>query len=128
VEANELRIGNLVKWEDESNDIVIVSSIINGDTDAEATICYDELVTNECGEVYLFEFKPILLTEEWFVKFGFEKENDVFKKARFEIYRPVSYVGYLFCEGNLIIRELKYVHTLQNLYFALTGEELTIKK
>ncbi len=63
------------------------------------------------------DLNPIPLTEEWVVRFGFEKYtwmNGYFKKTKF---------------GHLMIQFYKeeihlYVHQLQNLYFALTGQEL----
>lgn len=76
------------------------------------------------------QFKPILLTEEWLLKFGFEevelsiprKWNN--KKFRIRENHPNRYfVSYKY--GHV---ELIHVHQLQNLYFALTGEELTIKE
>lgn len=75
-----------------------------------------------------YDQDPIPLTEEWLAKFGFE-------------YREMN-LGYVkeATEGNIYIskkftfefdgfnigmqREIQYVHQLQNLYFALTGEEL----
>ena len=76
-------------------------------------------------------FKPIPLTEEWLIKFGFENDgNDNYKikGIRYNVYKPVDYVGYLFCENRLVLREIKHVHQLQNLYFALTGSELKLKQ
>lgn len=80
--------------------------------------------------------KPIPLTEEWLIKFGFEDNGrdsygvHLFEKDGFEIARPYRSKTYL-CE-NITINgvsgfDIKHVHSLQNLYFALTGEELTIK-
>jgi hypothetical protein len=76
---------------------------------------------------------PIPLTEEWLLKF------------KFGLY-PWGYVFYINEEFGVLIRisrkpelsfwlevgnglrsYIKYVHQLQNLYFALTGEELTRK-
>ena len=70
-------------------------------------------------------YKPIQLTEEWLVKFGFIKRTPTgyyFDMGRMSINLPD------FEYKNIRIDvKLKYVHQLQNLYFALTGEELTIK-
>lgn len=66
--------------------------------------------------------EPIPLTEEWLLKFGFEKSGDRF------------YLNYYYMEGGsfkmdeIIISNPKYVHELQNLCHAITGEELTIKQ
>lgn len=77
------------------------------------------------------EWEPIPLTEEWLVKFGFEPNiyND-----EFELY-PLTFDCEYTDEGSWNISydsyplstEIKHVHQLQNLYFALTGEELTLK-
>ena len=89
------------------------------------------------------ELIKIPLTEEWLLKFGFEycefpvsdedgvyrdktKVNkDYFKHPRLpeeiSIYLPYNHFNYHI--GSVTI---KHVHQLQNLYFALTGEELKI--
>ena len=80
-------------------------------------------------------FVPIPLTEEWLLKFGFEKMGDKFslKNKKAGVFRFVK------ISGNIIVGELehgrnsisefiKYVHQLQNLYFALTGEELNVSE
>ena len=62
---------------------------------------------------------PIEITETILLRFGFRK-NEVF-----EIYHNELFT--LWYHGNKIgyqNTEIKYVHQLQNLYFALTGKEL----
>ena len=71
------------------------------------------------------DLKPIELTEEWLQKFGFELYDSVefrhfYRKNDFDLdenYQPIDF--------DCI--EIKHVHQLQNLYFALTGQELEIK-
>jgi len=71
------------------------------------------------------EIEGIPLSEEWLLKLGFEKEND-FKHPNAPMYF-INVRGKLTCFlHNLSHGNIKYVHQLQNLYFALTGEELTI--
>jgi hypothetical protein len=109
--ANELRIGNLVL--DGKNRIVEVDSI----TELGINIEHDSLTLffepfNPFGDEDNNDvIKPIPLTEEWLLKFGFEC-----------VYTLDRSFQHLDCEY-----DLEYVHQLQNLYFALTGEELTIK-
>ena len=73
--------------------------------------------------------KPIPITKDWLLdKFGF-KENGEFKfdLGRFQIqnYRTQTAIQLdCFCYNDL---KIKHVHQLQNLYFALTEKELTIK-
>ena len=67
----------------------------------------------------------IPLTEEWLLKFGFEKlegwdDTFFFQLNNIQI-ADYNVSGYDYDGFNI-----KHIHQLQNLYFALTGEELTI--
>ena len=67
------------------------------------------------------EYQPILLTEERLLKFGFEK------KGTNAIFWTLNNVDVWELNGgfaNDLDLPIQYVHQLQNLYFALTGEEL----
>lgn len=74
-------------------------------------------------ELYIF-YKPIKLTEKILLKCGFEKE----------ILEPIHYCikgmciwkcnDMFLCDKNGV--HIKHLHQLQNLYFALTNEELKI--
>ena len=62
---------------------------------------------------------PIPLTEEWLLKFGFRK---VYKTC----YQYKDFIlddRFIMMDIDITI-QLKHVNQLQNLYFALTGEEL----
>ena len=80
-------------------------------------------------------FTPIPLTEEWLKKFGFKPYKpggNGFRLGKMVIYvlplcNEVEYDSIDFEARTNIMTNIKYVHQLQNLYFALTGEELTIK-
>lgn len=80
---------------------------------------------------------PIPLTEEWLEKLGFKKNQQRVGTAGAECV-PFDYTVDGWHRSDIVIKdfqlaypifnvELQYVHQLQNLYFALTGEELTIK-
>jgi hypothetical protein len=71
---------------------------------------------------------PIPLTQEWMVKFGFEYDRVTWFKINVMLVKRSS-EGYsvFYGTGHLSEVTLNYVHQLQNLYFALTGEELTLK-
>ena len=96
---------------------------------------------NNCGNVdkatpntieALFEsedrewIKPIPLTEEWLLKMGFEFNKAyncyVIDKTGSEF---ILDTDFKLMDIDLTVRT-KHVHQLQNLYHALTGEELTI--
>ena len=71
-------------------------------------------------------YKPIELTEEILLKCGFSKSytKGVFKLGDFTI--DVYSKTWKF-KREWIDINFKYLHQLQNLYFALTGQELEIK-
>lgn len=80
------------------------------------------------------ELAGIPLTEEWLIKFGFEKNEaeapgiaiwDEFNIGRFIIANHgTGLLPFHFVPVNGKVIDIKYVHQLQNLYFAVTGEEL----
>lgn len=83
--------------------------------------------------------KPIPLTKEWALRLGFNKWQDRYcleawspghPSQRFDIdwkdgniMMKSRYQGE---DDNLLMRHIKHVHELQNLYFALTGKELEV--
>ena len=89
--------------------------------------------SNSCGYVTEnCELKPILITEEWLLKLGFVEhkfEDGIYGFCN----RGVNYIksGQIrFGNESLLFNDdkhLLHVQQLQNLYFALLGEELTIK-
>ena len=110
MKSTELRIGNLVRdFTDHCNINILAEDLTNTKN-----------------------FQPIPLTEDWLLKFGFEKEFDYWCHSAeyFEIAETTegnwcnSINGYEYRNGN----NFQHVHQLQNLYHALTGEELTIKQ
>lgn len=83
-------------------------------------------------EFYGIRWQPIPLTEEWILKFGFiceESKSDVWfhpKHPLFEIRWYAEYEYQHLWDGSYTGAQIQYVHQLQNLYFALTGEELIL--
>jgi hypothetical protein len=70
--------------------------------------------------------KPIPLTEEWLLKFGFD-DLGTYGYGRGNFHICLHENEFYFPINNRKVF-IKHVHQLQNLYFALTGEELTIDK
>lgn len=84
--------------------------------------------------------EPIPLTEDWLVRFGFEKktelnyERDLVRKLVYKSERAVNdkikifdfKTGEFSAWNSGYLNTIKHVHQLQNLYFALTGNELLI--
>lgn len=122
IKANELRIGNLLE---NMGDIIKVEyldkSLVKG--------VYHRVDTYNTS-IQLKQCNPILLTEELCLKFNFQKdlENTIYKdinKYCFFCYDSNTVLLYD-NENNYCLRKIKYVHELQNLFFALTGEELSL--
>lgn len=136
MEAKSFRIGNLINYR-------IVDKIDERQEWFEVSeIDYDDLRILGIKDETNQDYQPIPLTEEWLLKFGFEFVfgiNNRYLKDYgsfcFTImimnddksYR-VSLSNHKKKEGEIIpivgLGIIKYVHQLQNLYFALTGEEL----
>lgn len=150
VEPKELRIGSLVYPGNflHDNEIVSVLEIFKGSYD-QYEIRFS--AKDASGQPYtpsalVEKCNPVPLTSEWLERFGFEKHEDLPPS-----YKIPNIDGWpIFVEGVLIdyvdgkiqsqamcfsvqvqmeyeIAKVQYVHQLQNLYFALTGQELELK-
>ena len=123
MDARELRIGNFVNQTKEW-----------GESIEPKVIQWDDSTWYRIGDCLAFfeDYEPIRLTEEWILKFGFDGRKD---------FKWKSIVGIQLSDGKYYLSlkdlsnvlfhsvvQIKFVHQLQNLYFALTGDELTIKK
>lgn len=141
MKANELRIGNFVKVNYGGVSIICdVAKVIFNEIFVKGIMDDDkcEFVFAGDPEKYAGKekgFEPISLTEEWLLKFGFDKvlpRNDkMYYRLNDYFVIEDSRVFLLGDDAFEILKlrqEIKYVHQLQNLYFALTGEELTIKE
>jgi hypothetical protein len=126
MKPTELRIGNLVKNNEPryGNKILVIESIGDNDT-----------VNVFFREYPMSALEPIPLTEEWVLKFGFEslENTGFFRKYYNDKYYILSNPKQQYteiCVNSICGGQSKtqYVHQLQNLYFALTGEELTLEK
>lgn len=94
---------------------------------------YQMSVKENTDNLDINEYKPIALTEDWLLKFGFEKidyHRYKIKPSKFDWYYTYSTHDNAFrfyIEDTIVcLNVIFYVHQLQNLYFALTGQELTL--
>jgi hypothetical protein len=123
MKANELRIGSLVYITDTST-LLFYKQVTQINIHNLMYLC------GETKESFEFEIEPIPLTEDWLLKFGFTHThntphpNRVFMKSWTEGYFKLEEIINYFWGGSDYSVELEYVHQLQNLYFALTNEEL----
>ena len=100
IKANELRVGNHLFKYGEVVKIVEIGIKHKGDTNY-----YLRSENDNCG-YWIDQFNPIPLTEEILLKCGFKKRSDGI---------------------NFSVNRIKYLHQLQNLYFALNNQELNIE-
>jgi len=117
IHANELRLGNLVEYDNRTFAIDSISQE------------FPTLSTSEfgIGVVDYNNISPIPLTEEWLVKFGFQDyENSYILEYDGRDFTWTGSTYYIRWCGHAM--DCQYVHQLQNLYFALTGNELTINE
>ncbi len=137
MKANEVRIGNYYLYHifdvfDERKEWDEINQI-----DIEDLIW---LSTPE-GEVDT-DYRPMPISEEWLLMLGFKEGYAVYSEGfsidvqETDFYlRPCFHGGYYWgfnlkdkmdCEFYDVL-PLKYVHELQNLYYALTGKELSLQ-
>ena len=152
---NELRIGNYVYYEHTTH---VVSGVHGNSVyswwvkDGKPVIEYEAKDSSgtQVEAPYIdvvSQYEPIPLTEEWLEKLGLIKRNQT-EELPEELQQPDidedGDIWYTWVKGvfNLEIqsngeiwfelyshyKHIKWVHELQNLYFALTEEELTLQE
>lgn len=121
--VSELRIGNIVEHgyvhSTRYSDGRLGCYIIKSGFDSSCGVWFSEK-----------DIKPIPIDEDWLLGFGFE--NDFSKSFKLGVIRIELGIdnkwGFRFIESintSVFMTEIKHVHQLQNLYFAITGTELT---
>lgn len=122
--AKDLRIGNLIKWVDDETQVIPITAI--------------RLINFSVG---MEDIEPIPLTEKWLNVFGFKKKV---LSDDSEYYYTLELNDNKYCDLAIISGDkngfievtlfpyeewfmYKYVHELQNLFFAITGTELELK-
>lgn len=122
MKASELRIGNYINNEQRTEVVVSID-----DWKIECHLLTDR-EKETLYEVSMSLINPIPITQEWLVKFGFDNLGTFgFGIGKFHIrYGKTARDFYFFIDNEFV--HIKHVHQLQNLYFALTGEELITNK
>lgn len=150
IEVKELRVGNLIIWNPAllNPDVTLSPMQIEVFSISQDKITYvfpnienrvepfeDDVVKMGVGEKSLNELEPIILTTEIVEVSGFEEKGGMlgtkyFEKGDLQLKNTGEYFQRVsVTKLNTTVFELpiKYFHQLQNLYYAVTGEELEIK-
>lgn len=135
IDIRELRIGNYLEYDGKIVHVTMLSCDI--DDEYNEQICFCELGkdTDEKGDwnrALADKLNRIILTPPLLVKCGFRLQNPLelettntwFKEGMNE-FLSYHYDGYWIYQSTKP-RIIKYFHQVQNLYFALTGEELKL--
>ena len=125
MEVNELRVGNFV-WEEYGG----LYEVININSEGFGYVDLRKPTFKCIGRYEIGSVKPIPLTKEWLLKLGIQYSDfeGLFQIGGYDIdAKDGSYCHFYFNEYGDWYKEIEYVHQLQNLYFALTGEELKLK-
>ena len=129
MKTTELRLGNFIQ--DQFDDIITVDGLDDVD-----------VYSSDCGDIPVHAVQPIPLTEQWLLDFGFKKNEygdmSLFKEFEYlvimcvkeEFYPSYEQPAEFAHESDRVVyfNHIKYVHQLQNLYFALFQEELILKE
>jgi len=124
LEAKELRIGNYLQTK--TGDLTCV-------TDIEAVNAFDGMYIFWCYGYSESQIEPIELTEDWLLRLGFKKTPTKYYIGELNELHNRLLDLVLCTDKNVIsyqdyLHPILYVHQLQNLYFALTNNELTLKR
>ncbi|WP_347217796.1 hypothetical protein [Chryseobacterium sp.] len=126
MEKKELRLGNLINLHE--NIVVEVSEIKDR-----------SIITSHDLEISYEYLSSIPLTEEWLLKFGFDKitneEGDFYQKGYVRVSIDEYEDGWFNFRKRVpsqlwkdnLVTQIKFVHELQSLYLLIEKEELNIR-
>lgn len=123
MEARELRIGNIVEYDGLPCKVKMIE-------ESGLEVLFED---GEDIWIDIWQFCPISITEDWLLKFGFDKRNERFYKF---IYMIEPGLSHIFDNGmsfritinnteSVHVCHVKYIHELQNTYFVCEKKELT---
>ena len=121
INANELRIGNLVFFNDQ---FIPIYEVKNESVNFYLGLDHKGRIRYQA--IYLKGIEPIIITDELLLTFGFEN-MEKFPIRYVQRIKPDSLSEFEPCivVGDLWLTGIRYIHQLQNLYFSITGKELT---
>ncbi len=124
METKELMIGNLVECDGNILEVIRISK------DA---INYETLIKSKGLQTNSGRKIPIKITLELLDKLGLRIENkpneDIeyfYKESRFNIVYKTHFNIYYFCHDDIVLKKIKYIHEVQNLFYLLENIELKL--
>lgn len=122
INANEIRTGNVLALYGQTVTVVGIDRTLHGDYH----ITYNDGEKEYRVARYLDQFEPIPLTEKWLIGVGFVKQLDgnYMHPESHEIEVFFHNRGFEVMVDSTCKNHVKHVHSFQNLYFALTGDEV----
>jgi len=119
MEAKNLRIGNFISDANASDSFFAQVKKLD----------YSRCYYGQFHSAYS-DLKPIPISEEWLIKFGFVLVVKQGNQGEFRVYQ-LNEITYNTNHGwwwkHHLTVQPKYIHELQNLFFAITGTELELK-
>jgi len=124
--SQELRIGNLINARHHKNEAAMPAFFWLPIEVAEIHLKYIVTPLSEIIPLTEERLKPLKLTEQWLKDFGFERDGAYWSHKYLNLHTEELKNGgeIIMIPNRKYASEVKYVHQLQNLYFALTGKEL----
>ena len=119
--APELRVGNIVEYKSKA---LFVESINKDGINLIGSDDFFIYPVYEFGELH-----PIKISKQWLLSFGFRGYDGHYFQINdiIEIYMDrFTFEMWIGVNSNFSIHHVKYIHELQNLYYALTGKELVL--
>ena len=135
IDVHEIRIGNFLSFDfPNGSKLQYRSEHINNDFDGFKFCPTINAITLE-------RISGIPISDSWLLKLGFRKidrkfrHNWIIKCHRSENYYSIQFSENKYWLSNseydawcYVIKDMEYVHQLQNLYFDLTGEEFIVNE
>ncbi len=113
IPQSELRLGNWIQVEEKNYRVIYLSE--NGcGYDHEEFVSFENIV-------------PISITDSILVKAGFTKDDYGYKNGSLALNQYDDVFHLRLPQGTGFGRGIKYVHQLQNLYYNISGEELSVR-
>lgn len=132
MKAQELRLGNYVH--DRNGNVIRIDFFEHLENGFDCKFGQRQFLNGEQITPlteYTDHATPIQLNEEWLVKAGANKIDDIldiFELDRFQLFPFYTYGFWKVIdkETKAYITKVSYIHELQNMYFVLNGEELPL--